>query len=191
MVISAKIDVMNVLQSPPPANRVEMLRLFNKGGVVAEIGVQCGEYAQHIYDVLQPREFYLIDCWEKQSGSYSSDPSNRSDHEAMHRVASARFSKRPGCHIIKAYSHDAVNNFADGFFDFVYLDADHTHDAVLNDLRAWWPKVKTGGVLAGHDYVKNRPDRPWIRVAQALSTWGREPDLLTREHPTSWAIWKV
>lgn len=47
--------------------------------------------------------------------------------------------------------------FYDGWYDFVYLDADHRYEHVLADCRAWWPKVRSGGVLCGHDYGRERP----------------------------------
>jgi hypothetical protein len=45
-----------------------------------------------------------------------------------------------------------VTQFKDGEVDFVYIDGDHGFDAVKADISAWWPKVKNGGILAGHDY---------------------------------------
>ena len=42
--------------------------------------------------------------------------------------------------------------FDDETFHLVFIDADHSEDAVLNDLRAWIPKVKRGGLITGHDY---------------------------------------
>jgi predicted O-methyltransferase YrrM len=44
-----------------------------------------------------------------------------------------------------------VHSFADGSLDMVYIDACHRYDDVLSDLERWWPKVKPGGILAGHD----------------------------------------
>ena len=44
-------------------------------------------------------------------------------------------------------------NLPDEELDFVYIDGEHTHKAVLDDLRAWWPIVKKGGIVAGHDYA--------------------------------------
>jgi hypothetical protein len=38
--------------------------------------------------------------------------------------------------------------------DFVYIDANHKYDAVKKDLELWYPKVRKGGVFAGHDYLK-------------------------------------
>jgi hypothetical protein len=48
--------------------------------------------------------------------------------------------------------------------DFVYLDGDHSAEAVLNDIRLWYPKVKVGGLLGGHDAIE--PE-----VKQAVSKW--------------------
>jgi hypothetical protein len=48
-------------------------------------------------------------------------------------------------------SIDAVKDFEDESLDFIFIDADHAYESVLNDLNAWYPKVKSGGLLAGHD----------------------------------------
>lgn len=50
--------------------------------------------------------------------------------------------------------------FADGTRDAVFIDADHSEEAVSRDIAAWWPKVKPGGILAGHDY-----DEPGVNAA--------------------------
>jgi hypothetical protein len=36
--------------------------------------------------------------------------------------------------------------------DFVYIDGNHNYRAVTEDIRAWWPKIRPGGVLGGHDF---------------------------------------
>jgi len=48
--------------------------------------------------------------------------------------------------------------FADESIDFVFVDANHTKESVRQDLEAWWPKIKPGGTLAGHDYDRHWPD---------------------------------
>ena len=49
-------------------------------------------------------------------------------------------------------------NAVPGPIDFVFIDGDHHPDAVLADLKAWFPRVKAGGVIAGHDYDCHWPD---------------------------------
>jgi predicted O-methyltransferase YrrM len=49
-------------------------------------------------------------------------------------------------------SHDAAPLFADGHFDWAYIDASHFYDDVKRDLDAFFPKLKAGGYIAGDDY---------------------------------------
>jgi hypothetical protein len=46
-----------------------------------------------------------------------------------------------------------ARDVADSSLDFVYIDARHDRASVLEDLAAWYPKVRAGGIIAGHDYV--------------------------------------
>ena len=48
-------------------------------------------------------------------------------------------------------SRDAASVMADGAFDLVFIDADHSYDAVQEDIRLWKSKVAPGGILCGHD----------------------------------------
>ena len=46
----------------------------------------------------------------------------------------------------------AVRTGSDDFFDFVYLDGDHSYEGVTKDLESWYPKLKKFGVMCGDDY---------------------------------------
>jgi len=60
--------------------------------------------------------------------------------------------------IVKLTSEEASKLFArkdyfpNGFFDLVFIDAEHTYDAVKNDIKLWWPLLRSGGIICGHDY---------------------------------------
>ncbi len=54
--------------------------------------------------------------------------------------------------IVQSDTKAAAERFPDGDVDFVFVDADHTYEGCLGDLKAWVPKVRKGGVIAGHDY---------------------------------------
>lgn len=49
-------------------------------------------------------------------------------------------------------SPEAAAHFVDESVDVVFVDGDHTHDGVRGDILAWWPKLKSGGFMAGDDY---------------------------------------
>lgn len=50
-------------------------------------------------------------------------------------------------------SIEAAKSFADDSLDVVWIDADHSYDAVKADIAAWWPKLKPGGVMGGDDWL--------------------------------------
>ena len=56
---------------------------------------------------------------------------------------------------IKAFSKDIGKNYEDETIDFIFIDADHEYDGVMNDIKIWYPKVKKNGIIAGHDYVES------------------------------------
>ncbi len=51
-------------------------------------------------------------------------------------------------------SAGAATMYGDASLDWVYIDADHHYEAVRRDILAWLPKVKQGGIIAGHDYAE-------------------------------------
>lgn len=67
---------------------------------------------------------------------------------------------------IQGNSAESARHFADGSVDFVFIDADHTYEAVKLDLAAWLPKVKPGGIIAGHDY--NYPHTGCVRAVDEV-----------------------
>ena len=55
---------------------------------------------------------------------------------------------------IHGSSHILYKKFPDESIDFLFIDADHSYEAVKKDLELWYPKVKHGGVISGHDYTE-------------------------------------
>jgi len=54
--------------------------------------------------------------------------------------------------LIRETSESASHYFMDHQLDFVFIDGNHLYDAVKADIVRWWPKIKNGGILFGHDY---------------------------------------
>eukprot|EP00602_Paraphysomonas_sp_CaronLab_P001409 CAMPEP_0185026248 /NCGR_PEP_ID=MMETSP1103-20130426/10182_1 /TAXON_ID=36769 /ORGANISM="Paraphysomonas bandaiensis, Strain Caron Lab Isolate" /LENGTH=114 /DNA_ID=CAMNT_0027559757 /DNA_START=408 /DNA_END=749 /DNA_ORIENTATION=- len=55
--------------------------------------------------------------------------------------------------VCQNYTTVCATRYPDNFFDFIYVDARHDYKGVLVDLHTWWPKLKRGGIIGGHDYV--------------------------------------
>lgn len=59
--------------------------------------------------------------------------------------------------VIQKDSNEAVKDYENNSLDFIYIDADHSYEAVKNDINIWIPKIKTNGTLVGDDYVGVHP----------------------------------
>ena len=189
------------LQAPTHPGRIksqdDFPREFCAGKVCAEIGVAQGSYSMFILQHA-PAQLHLIDCWKNQPQTfYPGDDANRpqDDNENTYNHVLRTFLHLPGVAIKRAFSFDAAQEYPDKFFDFVFIDAVNTMPMALADCVAWWPKVKPGGILAGHDYnLGELPGCPALQVAEALKHFlyliHREKLDFVPEQQDSWAIRK-
>ena len=116
--------------------------------IVAEIGLWEGDNARHLMGLNLDRLF-LIDPYK----AYERHAQSEVD-EAM-GIALPKIASHPNAYkmsFIRMDSVEAAELFADEYFDYVYIDGDHTLEGAEKDLEAWWPKVKPRGYFAGHDY---------------------------------------
>jgi len=123
-------------------------------GAGAEIGVQKGHFSNHILSKWPGSKLYSIDPWVHQD-DYR-DPANTPNDEHDIRYAQTiELLKHHGerSEIIRDHSINAAERFEDKSLDFVYIDARHAYEYAVEDINTWLPKIKPGGVLAGHDYV--------------------------------------
>ena len=115
------------------ASRLDMLQLLPKQGVVAELGTLTGDFARHILSRNQPRALHLIDI----------DYSRFNDAG----LTDGRVSRHQGL------THVTLSTFSDAYFDWIYVDADHSYAGVLRDAQAAAPKIKPGGFIAFNDFA--------------------------------------
>jgi tetratricopeptide (TPR) repeat protein len=137
-------------------HRDEFGQLFNKLGLFGkgvEIGVQEGMFSKTLRSTWKGEELYLIDRW-KYDPDYK-DIANVSDTKQKEFYLSVvqKFSEDSSVQILRKDSLTAANQFPDNYFDWIYIDADHSFDGCSKDLKAWYPKLRSGGILAGHDYL--------------------------------------
>ena len=65
-----------------------------------------------------------------------------------------------------------MTRFPAQHFDWLYIDALHTFEAVLSDLRAWWPRLRDGGLLSGDDYG-DEADSPFVSASRWHTYYGK------------------
>jgi hypothetical protein len=142
--------------------RLRVLRRLPKRGVGMEIGVHLGDFSQRLLDETRPRELHLVDPWE-----HATDPTyaqawfggaadgGAEEMEARFASVGQRFSQAIEAGVVRlhrCYSHVALAGFPDAYFDWIYIDGNHTYEFVKQDLELSLCKVKPGGYVAGDDY---------------------------------------
>lgn len=139
-------------------------------GAAVEVGCFAGVSTECL---AQAFEFVTaVDVWKP----YREVMSEETISEAR-RMFDERMQKYPNVSVFPMESPLAAAHWMDGSIDFVYIDANHSYFEVLSDITAWWPKVKMGGFIGGHDY--HQPG-VYAAVSHALGTpHGLYPD-------TSW-----
>ncbi len=138
-------------------NRLELINLFeskNKISKGIELGTYEGEYASEILKIWTG-DLYLIDIWCRMDTQNYNDSCNREDYiNVMHKCCQNIEDNKDRCHMLRMRGNDAVKLFSDESLDFIYLDANHKFDSVYSDMKLWLPKLRKGGVFAGHDFLK-------------------------------------
>lgn len=136
----------------PDATRVDLPEFFKKMGykVGLELGTYKGEYTREFCKV--GLKMYTVDAWESYGDYHSAQINNDARMARAYRKAIYNLKDYKDCTIIKKFASDALNDFADGSLDFVYIDCNHSFKYVAADLVDWSNKVRKGGVVCGHDY---------------------------------------
>ena len=115
-----------------------LYRLFNDMGLKkgVEVGVRGGSNALNICKHIANVSLGLVDLW-------------RGDR---HYARVERILAPYDVQLIRKKSMDALNDFERESLDFGYIDANHTFDYFMEDLIGWSKKIRSGGIIAGHDY---------------------------------------
>jgi predicted O-methyltransferase YrrM len=131
----------------------------NKPMVGLEIGVYRGDNAVWLLNTFPNLTLHGVDPYEPYNdwnGAINCSDQDLQEGKRADIIAKERLSifEQQGRYIhYKKTSDDAVNNFTDAQFDFVFIDGLHEYDQVLQDCKNYYSKVKVGGIFAGHDYM--------------------------------------
>ncbi len=162
-----------------PQGRQFLFKILPRGSVGAEIGVWKGDFSKLLVRRVRPAELHLIDPWiHVTDASYSQawyGRAGQDEMDATYESVVAKLGGHSGVTIHRETSVKAAQSFADAHFDWLYIDGDHTYEAVKADLLAWVPKVKAGGLVICDDYVEGQ----WFEggVKRAVDEFAAEKNL--------------
>ena len=153
--------------------RKKLLEMMPKRSVCAEIGVWKGEYSRQIYKINSPKELHLIDPWEFMPQFFwrlyvGNSTRSQEDIDKIYQMVQSKFENNNNVYIHKGISEKVLKEFPDGYFDWIYIDGDHSYETVIKDLNLSFLKVKSGGFISGDDYYwkDENKDYPVRRAVQ-------------------------
>lgn len=166
--------------SSNPATRSDIALMIPDGGTVIELGVAAGKFAVQMLEANPAIQYIGIDRW--------------SDHhdEVEMRNAQEKLRRFDGSILIRDTFEAQVEFWQDESADMIYVDGyAHTGQEGGKTLDDWYPKVKRGGIFAGHDYDPN-----WPATIEAVDAFiAKHPELtlnIIRESPySSWWVRKA
>lgn len=175
---------------------VEFLSRGNEVKNIAEIGVAYGYHADSILEMQPSITYHGIDPYAADydpNDQFVSDVCKlfgETDHQrGMDRLYAAvkyKLDKQgERARLIREKSTSAATSFADGHFDLIFIDGDHTYQGARDDLMAWWPKLKSGGIFCGDDYA-------WPDVKKAVDEFSESRRLelgIVSKPGTNYPIW--
>ncbi len=138
----------------PNFGRDNMASLFAelKFKTGAEIGVCDGDYSESLAKNNPEMQLFSIDPWQGLPEYY--DYRKKEIFEQMLVNATLKLKKYTNCTMVRKSSAEASKDFKDESLDMVYIDANHRLEFVINDISIWLPKIKSGGIISGHDYLE-------------------------------------
>ena len=151
----------------------------------AEIGVWKARSAKRMLkglSVSDLEEYWTIDPWDINF-AYTRTEKRRTEKDwfKMYWYCCRLMTYFPRLRVLRMVSRSAADMFPDGYFDMVFIDAIHTFHHVNADIGYWLPKVRKGGIIAGHDYGHKR----YIGVTEAVNKWFGE-DIEVWKRPQVW-----
>jgi predicted O-methyltransferase YrrM len=124
------------------------------GGRDISVGVELGSWVGESASVISKhcKKLYCVDLWKGNEGTEIGIKAKTNDIKSIF-LGNMKELGIENIDVITSDTSEAARGFEDGSVDFVYIDACHLYSGVKKDLDAWVPKVRKGGLIAGHDFA--------------------------------------
>ena len=174
------------------------LALKNLNGTFVEVGCWRGKSSAYLGKIIKESnkniQLFCIDIWddgiEKSFHKHSNAYQQYIQHleTPLYNEFIDNMTKCGVIDMITPIKNDSVESsklFDDGSIDFCFIDGDHSYEGCKRDIHAWFPKMKKGGIFAGHDYT-NAGAR---KVKMAVDEFAKNYNLTVKKNNKCWVIY--
>lgn len=135
----------------------KQVKTFPDGSKFVEVGCYHGKSAAfmavEIFNSNKKISLDLIDLFDKYDPLIKNIPNIEQVQENLSIILSLGVD----VNLVKGLSWECANQYKDKSIDFCFIDASHEYKDVIRDINAYLPKIKDGGIIAGHDYINHHP----------------------------------
>lgn len=142
---------------------------FTKG---VEIGTDKGEYAEVLCQKIPGLQLTCVDPWLPYTEG--TEVHDQADIDKIYAKAQQRLLPY-NVRFLKMTSMEAATKFEDNSLDFVFIDGNHDYQHAREDIEAWTPKVRMGGIVCGHDYTAST--QPDYGVIEAVNEYTQSHEI--------------
>lgn len=147
----------------PGKHRESLVELIRESGAreIVEVGVYKCVTSMAVLMNCDVDRYYMVDpwCnyWDSGAGEADRGSPKDIDWEVLYEAALEVGNRFAAAEVLRLPSVSAAMTYIPGELDLVFIDGDHSYEGVKADIEAWLPKVRRGGILAGHDYYTRWP----------------------------------
>lgn len=158
--------------------RIDLYKLLPPSPVTVELGVAEGYFSSDILENWKPSLHYMVDNYGpiglRGDGAFSQEWHDKNYYSMLLKVRNFQDRYK----ILRGPTAAMSEHVKDNSVDLVYVDACHWYECVREDIRAWWPKLKHGGVMAFHDFEDDS-----YGVKQAVTEFSQNNGLIVNLIP--------
>ena len=154
-----------------------LVKIYPSGSKFVEVGSWRGRSSCFLgVEIYNSGKNIKLDCVDTWEGSEEHQGYDILKDDMLYKEFISNIA--PISHIItpiRMTSLEASRLYPDNSLEAVFLDASHRYEDIKNDINAWYPKVKKGGIFAGHDYPS------WTQVTQAVEEFFPDKNFISSE----------
>jgi len=154
----------------PDVTREELARFLSVVGANngVEVGVGNGRFSAILCQYMSKLSLFGIDPYTAYDEYH--DYPDQDSLDSLQQEARLQLSSHSNYTFMPYTSLEASSHFQPSSLDFVYIDANHRLEYMVQDLALWSLRVRPGGIVAGHDFLRSR-QKPNIHVVQAVEAY--------------------
>jgi SAM-dependent methyltransferase len=158
----------NMINAPDNAKVIDQIVKKYKYTIGAELGVRRGEFSAYLLQENSKLHMSCVDLWADNPALNERGQPHENNYKSYKQNTAQYKDRVDEYRMLLDDAASLIREIAPKTFDFIFIDATHTYDALKNDIEKWLPFLRPEGLLSGHDYHPFFDNGGMIRIVNEL-----------------------